>query len=217
MSYILGALKKAEKDRKHDKAVNLENWDQEDWSRPKEFGSDSNTMLFAILSVLMLVLILFSWLVYKVLIMPNQTVLSPTVSEIEQVDPVRMEVIDASSDDVIPVYVEPENTEIPLKTSPLIQRAPVKEASKPKVVSNSAKPIETTKRETNQPSVVRPELPKFSGHIYFPNNDRLSRVFSGPNSYREGDEVEGYLVERIGEGVVVLSFAGKEFRIKLAN
>jgi len=208
MSYILGALKKAEKDRKHDKTVNLENWDQEDWSRPKEFGSDSNTMLFVIL---------FSWLVYKVLIMPNQTVLSPTVSEIEQVDPVRMEVIDASSDDVIPVYVEPENTEIPLKTSPLIQRALVKEASKPKVVSNSAKPIEPTKRETNQPSVVRPELPKFSGHIYFPNNDRLSRVFSGPNSYREGDEVEGYLVERIGEGGVVLSFAGKEFRMKLAN
>lgn len=229
MSYILGALKKAEKDRKRDQALDLDSWDQDDWSRPGETHPDNNIILYAVLSTLMLVLILFAWLAYELLIMPQQAVVPSsqvTVNRGGQA-PVTMDVIDARTEEVVPVYVEPESTEVPLQAA-----EPVKEVEKPyatsivvktgqadqtaaPVISRSKAPQEA--RKIPATSTKRPALPTFSGHIYFPNNHRLSRVFSGPNSYREGDEVEGYLIERIGEGVAVLSFAGKEYRVKLAN
>lgn len=204
MSYILGALKKAEKERKRDRSLNLEDWDQEEWNKPKEPSITNNLMLYLVLAMLMFVLIIFSWLAYRILITPNQATYSDASTEqagsaqidtreVEQKERIESDqIIDASSDEVVPVYVDsPSDT----------QATSVTENSR-----QSASP---------QKSSSSAELPEFSGHIYFPNNARLSRVFSGSNAYREDEMVGGYRVEEIREGEVLLSLGGKEFVVEL--
>jgi len=35
VSYLLGALKKAEKERARDKGMNMDSWNQDDWEEPE--------------------------------------------------------------------------------------------------------------------------------------------------------------------------------------
>ncbi len=54
MSYVLDALRKAEKDRRNQTDVGLDNMNQEDWNRPPDIerGSSSKIWIFGALSVL---------------------------------------------------------------------------------------------------------------------------------------------------------------------
>jgi len=62
----------------------------------------------------------------------------------------------------------------------------------------------TMSDRSNQPVTEDIDLPKFSGHMYFPANKTLSRVFSEGGSYKEGQQLGRFLVESIEELNVVL-------------
>jgi len=60
-------------------------------------------------------------------------------------------------------------------------------------------------------------MPNFSGHLYFPGNSRLSRVFANSSTYREGETISGYRIEQILEDELVLSDGEQEIRINMRN
>ena len=186
MSYILGALKKAEKERKSDKPLDFDNWDKQEWTTPSESNSGSYLLVYVSGAVLVLMLVLLCWLAYKVVIKPE------------------------------PVYV-PEANHQAAETTQQVAPAKVIDVSEEEVQSVSEasqpEPVQSVQPEPGS----RPALPSFSGHIYFSNNKSLSRVFSGADAYREGQEVGGYLVERIENRGFWVSFDGEEFFIRLEN
>ena len=205
MSYILGALKKAEKERKSDKPLDFDNWDKQEWSTPSESSAGSYLLVYVSGAVLVLMLALLCWLAYKVVIKPEPVYVPEAnhqaAETTQQVAPAK--VIDVSEEEVQTVYTEPEDNLAPASS---VVSQPVREASQPE-------PVQSVQPEP----ASRPALPSFSGHIYFSNNKSLSRVFSGADAYREGQEVGGYLVERIENRGFWVSFDGEEFFIRLEN
>ena len=211
MSYILGALKKAEKERKRDQAPGFDHWNREEWAKPGGSGPGGKLVLYATLLALMLALIIFAWLAYKILILPNRTT-SPAPEEVDRTEPARMGSVNPRSEEVVPVYADTELPVVVGRPGRTPGKVSVKEApqGEPRATNRIASPKSTGINRSYAP-------PTFSGHIYFSNQNHLSRVFSGSESYREGDEVDGYLIERIGETQVLLSRGGKNVSVELVN
>ena len=205
MSYILGALKKAEKERKSDKPLDFDNWDKQEWSTPSESSAGSYLLVYVSGAVLVLMLALLCWLAYKVVIKPalvNMPEANHRLDETGQ-QAVSAGLIDVSEEAIQPVHIEPEDS--PAPASPIV-RQPARAIRQPE-------PAQIAQPEPASRSV----FPRFSGHIYFANNKSLSRVFSGADTYREGQQVGGYLIERIETRGVWVSLEGEEFFIRLEN
>lgn len=195
MSYILGALKKAEKERRRDRGLDLNDWDQDSWNQAGQSGSQNSLLLWMVSATLLVVLVIFAWLAYRIIGASPQTT-STQAPVIESASPV-VEVISKEIDQESKESIRVEPTEI----VPVIIE--VNEAAlEPGNADYGAQADEAV-------------LPEFSGHIYFPGNSSLSRVFSGADSYREGDLISAYRVKEILEREVILENQGREFTVKL--
>ena len=87
MSYILGALSKAEKDRKRDRALDLQDWDQQAWEPPECAEPSKNRLLWLICLILLLVLVLFVWLAYQIILSPSTQIPQSESPAVQQLIP----------------------------------------------------------------------------------------------------------------------------------
>lgn len=227
MSYILGALKKAENERKPEKELDFNNWDQKDWVRPSQPKTQNNQILYVLLSALLLVLIIFSFLAYRILIKPapvaaDNPVPTAAIREVHTSKPAAMGIEDARVEQAVPVYISPYQQQAQPASVP---KEPPKTSAPMVKLDKRPEPTMSLNQDSNRGSgssqaatslnrINPPDLPEFSGHIYFANNSRLSRVFSGSNSFREGETVGGYRIKSIREGEVLLDYQGQEFRVR---
>ena len=67
MSYILGALKKAEKDRRRERSLDLNDWDQENWDNPAAKTKENHLLLWFVMIILLLLILIIGWLAYQVM------------------------------------------------------------------------------------------------------------------------------------------------------
>lgn len=192
MSYILGALKKAEKDRRRERSLDLNDWDQESWDNPAAKSQDNHLLLWIMMVTLLLLVLMIGWLAFKV--MGDQH--TPSVQTSSSA-----------------IYEAPVRQALPAPSTPQRQtedfnERPRAQVNQPTAASQDLEVVASTPTES---------LPDFTGHIFFAGNSQLSRVFSGSVSYREGDTVSGYLIEDILEEELVLSRQGEEVRVDLTR
>lgn len=189
MSYILGALKKADRERRRETEVKVADWDQDAWSDPTPADNTSRWLIGLATTGLILVLAVFGFVAFRVLESVPQ---SQPHTAAEDASP------NISPD--FPAADVATNEEQQLPVSAVDQR--VEEGS-----------FEGAADEASES--VSEALPEFSGHLYFPGNPAMSRIFAGSSSYREGELINGYRVEQILEEQLVLSKDGEEIRIGL--
>lgn len=199
MSYILGALKRAEKERAGDKPVSLNEWNRDDWDQLESEKGGSKLLLWLVSFTLISVLIIFAVLAYKIMSAAPEQVAS-TESEWQT----------GSADRFGTDRREIDSGGQNAGSKPEIDAVQLNQAEVVPVFVDLTKAVDV-------PSEIqsRPEFPEFSGHMYFPNSAQLSRVFSGASSYRQGETIEGYLIAEIEEAEVVLSFEGVDYRVEL--
>lgn len=197
MSYILGALKKADQERRRASEVKISDWDQDAWDDPTPADNTARWLIGSVVVGLILVVLVFSFVAFRVLeaVPPRYSV--DTADETSS-DGVPEEVLSTESAAV-------QNTELSLQG--------VTDAAVPE---NTLRQEQLQEANSDQPEKAE-SLPEFSGHLYFPGNPGLSRVFANSASYTEGDTVNGYRIDQIGEEILVLSRDGEQVRVNLRN
>ena len=190
MSYILGALKKAERERKRDQPLQLEDWEQSHWP-PPESSSGNRVWWISGLILLSLIGLILLWMQLST----NASRLSVTEQTESQVDV--SETADAPT--ITPLMSVSTPLPLPLEKLP-------KEPQLQAVLVPS---------ETENLTVEVEEPPRFSGHLFFPDNSELNRVFSNGSSYRQGEIIDGYRIELIEEDEVLLTRGVENTRVRL--
>lgn len=188
MSYILGALKKADRERRRESEVRIADWDQDAWNDPTPADNTSRWLIGLAAAGLILVLAISGFVAFRVLETVPQ---SQPLAAVEDASP------DTSPDFSAADIAANEEQQLPV--SAVDQR--VEEGS--------------FERAADVPKPESEGLPEFSGHLYFPGNPAMSRVFANSSSYREGELIDGYRVEQILEEELVVSKDGEEIRIGL--
>ncbi|MEQ8953183.1 MAG: hypothetical protein RL120_03550 [Gammaproteobacteria bacterium] len=67
MSYILGALKKADQERRRESDVKLADWDQDAWNDPTPADNSSRWLIGLATAGLVVVLVVFGFVAFRVL------------------------------------------------------------------------------------------------------------------------------------------------------
>jgi len=183
MSYILRALKKAERDRRRDRPANLDTWNQEDWNPPDSAPRPPLKGWALLATGLVALLLTLGWLGYQL-----GTPSPPPASEQTET----------------PTLNRPTKTTTPTPNTPPDANAP----TTPNTPLNT--PPTATANPTESATDPAP-LPRFTGHMYFAENPALNRVFANGKSYRQGDQLAGYRIESIGKNEVILTRQGKKY------
>lgn len=193
MSYILGALKKADRERRRASEVKIADWDQDAWEDPTPVDHTARWLIGSVVAGLVVVSSVFGFVAYQVL------------EAVPQDSSISVEGNTLAMRDLEDVPVSERSTVIDQQET--FMEEPVEE---------SADQVEL-QRQGQEPPVTDGALPEFSGHLYFPGNPGMSRVFANSSSYKEGEIVNGYRIEQIGEQMLMLSKDGEQVRINLRN
>jgi hypothetical protein len=196
MSYILGALKKADQERRRSSETRLADWDQDEWDDPTPKDYTIRWLIGIVLVGLALVLSIFGFVAFRVL----ETVPQNSAMSIEQNRPVTQL---PESEAEVSSY--PDND---------VQAGLPMEKLEEGIAQSGMSGQDMGEEESSGSAEA---LPDFSGHLYFPGNPGLSRVFANASSYTEGELIDGYRIEQIGEQAVLLSKDGEQVRINLRN
>jgi hypothetical protein len=208
MSYILGALKKADQERRRENDVKISDWDQDSWDDPTPADNTSHWLLGLVGFGLVMVLAVFGFVAFQVL---------ETVPTAQPVAAVESEAIE-SEPVAVRGAVRVEAATMPLESDQYPADAPVASANRIEQQAGMEKTHLDQSPDPGQADLAdQPNMPDFSGHLYFPGNSGLSRVFANSSSYREGDTINGYRVEQILEDELVLSKGEQEIRINMRN
>lgn len=193
MSYILGALKKAESDRARDRGVQLDTWNQDEWDEPKPRIQNKGLMISVVIVIFLLVLVV-AMLAFQ-LVFTN--IKSTTTAETQRIQSISADQNDLAS------AAEIDSTERVDSNSVEAVYIAAQDSVK-RQGSSFGSPVDSLMDDKQ----VDAAPPTFSGHMYFPSNRTLSRVFSDSGSHREGELIGRYKVERIEESRVFLSLNG---------
>ena len=209
MSYILGALKKADQERRRESDVRIADWDQDSWDDPTSTDNTSRWLIGLVVFVLVLVLSVFGFIAFRVLeaVAPDRTVVAETSEPMAAGESPTGGVAQNPADATLAATNRIEQQEANASEAEMAQPSP---ASSSGLGSGSSS-------VRSEPPVDQSFMPDFSGHLYFPGNSGLSRVFANSSSYREGDTINGYRVEQILEDELVLSNGEQEIRINMRN
>lgn len=178
MSYILGALRKAEQERKGESETDFDDWNSDDWNtQEKKQGSGQWLWIVLVVVVALLVAILVSlWLLLEQKTNDPELVIS--------------EAENYSIDKQIEDLANPEAQQTPQAVSQV-------------VISQNPDAQITPKSPINQVEIDRsavpadigePDLPEITGHLFFPTDESLNKVFLDGGSYKVGDTVSPGLV-----------------------
>ncbi|MEQ9210241.1 MAG: hypothetical protein RLN96_10435, partial [Pseudomonadales bacterium] len=142
MSYILGALKKADQERRRESDVKLADWDQDAWNDPTPADNSSRWLIGLATAGLVVVLVVFGFVAFRVL------------ESVPQSQPLAL--------------VEDASSKI---ASDLPHAAVVANEQQPASAVNQREleePFEDASDVATEPESE--DLPEFSGHLYFPGN-----------------------------------------------
>ena len=209
MSYILGALKKADQERRRESDVKISDWDQDFWNDPTPADNTSRWLIGLVGFGMVLVLIVFGFVAFRVL---------EAVPPAAPVAAVESEAIEGGQTearagvDEMPTGSKPYPSEATIASATLGQQE-VNNQQGEMEKAFSIQDVSSDQDELDNQSV----MPNFSGHLYFPGNSRLSRVFANSSTYREGETISGYRIEQILEDELVLSDGEQEIRINMRN
>lgn len=174
MSFILSALRKAEQDRKRDSDVGSEDWNSADWnaldsSKPSKKAMG---MVFATLAALTFCVLILLWLLLR------------------SDRPVNMPTFETSAEDVFVADSLSDEASNP-------ESAPEQINS---ISDNTEQGLETIPDQLNVTSVSilddqrsDPVLPVVTGHLFFPSNTSLNRLFGVEGSYKVGHKFDNGL------------------------
>lgn len=189
MSYILSALRKAEKERKGGSQADADQWDAADWNSPAT--SSRTTWVFkltvAVATLLLAAVVILLWLLMHPL--SESTDIESDIPSNDQVETIQLNTPVAG-----PVQLEIE--EVPDSPSPELLQLSV----------------------SVEDFVGDPELPTITGHLYFPANESLSRLFGETGSYREGHVFQnGLTLKSISQTQAVFEYKGQMYELYLDN
>lgn len=205
MSYVLDALRRAEKDRSRSPEPSLDNADTPDWTAPPEPQRFSRLPLISLVAACILLSILL--LVYSFSRPPAELVVSSTSSQASQSD-VQQQLqaqpeppsISPSPGQALPDENHSENSEVPIRLEADVFRENISASNRVSTVGSRAD-------IADQPSFrQRVESMSFQGGLFNPQDSSKSYVFRGESAFRVGDALEEnvYLLD-ISEDYLVIS------------
>ena len=196
MSYILGALRKAEKERKGDIAQQQSDveWDARTWDSEETNPAVGIPWLkFALITVVCLFLVVscFLWVWNK----GGQFFLASSSQFSEkQLESIQTHSEIAQGEVGSPVTVIEDVSE---------------EVGKGRDLGLNGREAKPTVSDA-------PHLPQITGHLYVPTNQSLSRIFSDAGSFRVGHVFEnGLVLESISESQATFGWRGRAYQIEL--
>jgi len=158
MSYILGALKKADQERRRESEVKIADWDQDSWNDPTPSDYTSRWLVGLATAGLIFVLVVFGFVALRVL----ETVPKSQPTSVVESSPSSM------------------TTDLPEPYSMAAsEQEQISEAAEKLVVQTEVQKnryAEAANVVGEQPDSAG--LPEFSGHLYFPGNPGMSLVLS---------------------------------------
>ena len=168
MSYILNALKKAERDRMREEPEDLDDFVGADWDPYRvEKSSNSGYKLAAAIVVVAALLLIAFYSLTGLEANKQRPVASPEVKEAE--------------------LVEPEQ-EIEIAEDPLAEQ---------QFPQNSNQPSNEPAAELMEEELQLPQI-TIAGHIYIRSGSPKNRIFVGEKTYYVGDRIEGdWVIEAI--------------------
>ena len=197
MSYILGALSKADKERKGGASEDPKGWDNKAWDALEgKSGLNLGAKIAAGLVILLLAAIfLLLWI-----LMGNLSSDSPE-SYIDDSKP-NSEQIEASR---FSVSQDTDQKNVEIDTAPM--------------QINSASEFEVS-ADIQQDEVASsaPNIPIITGHLHFPTNESLSKIFTASGAFRIGYVFEdGLKLVAISKKKAVFDWQGESYEVSLGN
>lgn len=196
MSYILGALSKAEKERKRDSGEELSDWDSKEWNAIEPSSGVGAGLKIVALLVVALLAAIFVLLWVLIGNLSSESVDSNPASPIQTVEQAALEVNPAIPNGAI----DPKFRELEMA---------------PELVDD----LEMTPNEiATESRALAPDIPVITGHLYVPTNESLSRIFAESGSFRVGHLFEdGLKLVSISEDQAIFEWGDQSYEIPLGN
>lgn len=196
MSYILGALRKADQERKRSSDINLDDWDNDDWNS-RDDTQGLNTWLKILLSVIACILVAIFILLWVLLNGAPGSALAGAEPVVVLEEP------SARPEDAREGGAQADAVSL---TTQIQEPAPQVEERQGFTEQAST---------TQQVEPTMPSLPEISGHLYFRDDVSLNRIFSKAGSYRVGDSVAlGLVLVEITEDEAVFEWQNKTYEVR---
>lgn len=198
MSYILGALRKADKERKGDSAQQHAeaDWDAKVWDAGESTPARTSSLKILLIATACLFLLILWLLWIWVLGRDDESALIGA----SQVSKEQLESSQTYSENVQDGALSPV----------AVNESDVSEESKRELDFNGY--------ETRPATSEAPQLPQITGHLYVQANRSLSRIFSDSGSFRIGHVFEdGLVLESISESRATFGWRGQAYHVEFGE